>query len=100
VLDDATAFGGGRSPRYGVFMIGVCPAPEMLPPEREWVRSLAGALAPHASDGVYVNAVTDFETRSSVEAAYGSEKFARLVDIKKRYDPQNVFHRNANIPPS
>ena len=99
VPDDATAFSGGRSARFGVFMIGVCPVSEMLPAEREWVRSMADALAPLASDGVYVNAVTDFDTTSPVKKAYGAEKYARLVDIKTKYDPHNVFHRNANIPP-
>jgi len=44
VEEDATAFSGGRSPRFAVFVIGVCPAPEMLAAEREWVRSMAAAL--------------------------------------------------------
>ena len=99
VPDDATGFSGGRSPRFGVFMIGVCPVAEMLPAEREWVRSMADALAPLAADGLYVNAATDFDARSAVEAAYGAEKYARLADIKATYDPGNVFHRNANITP-
>ncbi len=99
VPDDATAFSGGRSARFGVFMIGVCPVTEMLPAEREWVRSMANALAPLASDGLYVNAATDFDSRSPVEAAYGAEKYARLGGIKATYDPGNVFHRNANITP-
>ena len=43
VAEDATAFSGGRSPRFAVFMIGVCPVPEMLPGERDWVRSMADA---------------------------------------------------------
>jgi FAD/FMN-containing dehydrogenase len=99
VPDDATAFSGGRSARFGVFMIGICPVSEMLPLERKWVRGMAEALAPLASEGVYVNAVTDFDATSPVEKAYGAEKYARLVDIKTKYDPGNVFHRNANIQP-
>ena len=47
--EDATAFSGGRSPRYGTFIIGVCPAPEMLPAERAWVTSIADALRPYAT---------------------------------------------------
>lgn len=101
VADDATAFSGGRSPRFAVFMIGVCPAPEMLAAEREWVRSMAEALRPlSVDDGVYVNGMTDFDSLSPVRAAYGPEKYARLVDIKTKYDPHNVFHRNANIVPA
>jgi FAD/FMN-containing dehydrogenase len=97
VAEDATAFSGGRSPRFGVFMIGVCPVAEMLPLEREWVRATAEAFAPLASDGVYVNSVTDFDALNPVEAAYGRQKYARLLDIKTTYDPGNVFHSNASI---
>ena len=99
VADDATAFSGGRSARFGAFMIGVCPVAEMLPAEREWVRTMADAFAPLASDGVYVNAVTDFDARNPVESAYGAEKYARLAGIKRTYDPDNVFHSNADIAP-
>jgi hypothetical protein len=100
VAEGATAFSGGRSPRFAVFVIGVCPAPEMLVAEREWVRSMAEALRPlSVDDGVYVNGVTDFDALRPVQAAYGPEKYNRLVDIKTTYDPHNLFHRNANIVP-
>jgi len=100
VTEDATAFSGGRSPRFAVFVIGVCPAPEMLAAEREWVRSMADALRTvSVDDGVYVNGMTDFDALSPVQAAYGPEKYARLVDIKTKYDPHNVFRHNANIAP-
>jgi FAD/FMN-containing dehydrogenase len=101
VAEDATAFSGGRSPRFAVFVIGVCPVPEMFAAEREWVRSMADALRPFSvEDGVYVNGMTDFDALTPVQAAYGPEKHARLVDIKTKYDPDNVFRRNANIAPS
>ena len=100
VAEDATAFSGGRSPRFAVFVIGVCPVPEMLPAEREWVRGLADALAPSsADDGLYVNGITDFDASTPVRAAYGPQKYARLAEIKRTFDPDNVFHRNANIAP-
>jgi hypothetical protein len=62
---------------------------------------MADALRPASvDDGIYVNGMTDFDALSPVQAAYGPEKYARLVAIKTTYDPHNVFHRNANIPPS
>jgi hypothetical protein len=99
VAEDATAFSGGRSPRFAVFVIGVCPVPEMFEPEREWVRGFAAALQPLAiDDGVYVNGATDFDP-DAVQEAYG-EKYQRLAAIKATYDPGNVFHSNANIAPA
>ncbi len=100
VADDATAFSGGRSPRYGCFIIGVCPQADQLEAERDWVRSTWQALLPHAlGSGAYVNSMTDFED-DRLRASYGAEKFARLARIKAAYDPGNVFHRNANIKPA
>jgi FAD/FMN-containing dehydrogenase len=94
--DDATAFSGGRSPRFGTFIIGVCPVEEMFPAERAWVRSMAEALRPYAAkDGSYVNGSADFDGTDRVQAAYGAEKFARLVELKSTYDPGNLFQSNA-----
>ena len=101
VADDATAFSGGRSPRFAVFIIGVCPVPDLLAPERDWVRATAEALAPLTMrDGVYVNGMTDVDGQDTVTAAYGRRKFDRLAAAKATYDPGNVFRRNANVPPS
>src|SRR5512132_1697250 len=98
VGDDETAFGGDRSPGWYVFNVALCPTAEMLPAEREWVRGLFLALAPHLVTRTYVNAVD--EDHSDVAAAYGPEKYERLAHIKAVYDPDNVFRRNANIKPA
>src|SRR5262249_10310946 len=100
VAEDETAFSGGRSPRFGAFIIGACPVPEMLEGERAWVRGTADARRPPSGDGAYVNAITDFDDDDPVRAAYGSDKFARLAAIKAAYDPGNVFHGNATIGPA
>lgn len=100
VPEDATAFSGGRSPRYAVFIIGICPVPELLEAERAWVRSFWEALRPHSIDiGSYVNALSDVD-EDRLRASYGPEKYERLAAIKRTYDPDNVFHRNANIKPA
>ncbi|WP_132288714.1 FAD-binding oxidoreductase [Kribbella sp. VKM Ac-2568] len=97
--DDATAFGGGRTPRYACFVIGVCQDPESLPAEQAWVRSFWEALTPHAiSTGGYVNALGDTD-QDRVRASYG-KKYERLAQVKAEYDPGNVFHLNANIKPA
>ncbi len=97
VGEDDTAFGGGRTPRYAAFLIGLTPVPEMLPAERDWVRSVWEALRPHMMGaGTYVNAL-EVQDLGQVQATYGP-KFERLSALKARYDPDNVFHRNVNIP--
>jgi hypothetical protein len=63
----------------------------------EWARQFFRASAPFASAGAYVNFMTE-EEGTRVAAAYGSN-YARLVEVKRRYDPQNVFHINQNIAP-
>ena len=62
-----------------------------------WAREFFKASAPYASAGAYVNFMTE-EEGDRVAAAYGSN-YDRLVEIKKRYDPANVFHLNQNIKP-
>ena len=61
----------------------------------DWSRSFFEAAAPYASAGAYINFMTADET-DRVAAAYGSN-YDRLKEIKKRYDPQNVFHMNQNL---
>jgi FAD/FMN-containing dehydrogenase len=101
VPDDATAFSGGRSPRYACFVIAVCPTREVLEHDREWVRALHRALEPHAiGSEVYVNAVDDSIGDSGVRSAYGKVKYDRLAEVKQQYDPQNLFRRNVNVRPS
>jgi FAD/FMN-containing dehydrogenase len=63
-----------------------------------WVRGLFDALAPHAQGGVYVNFLSD-EGADRVQDAYPPAVWSRLVEVKRRYDPENVFRLNQNIPP-
>jgi hypothetical protein len=98
--EDDTAFSGGRSPRFAVFIVAVCPTPQLLAADRAWARSFWEALRPHSlGAGSYVNAMTEFDD-DRVRAAYGPAKYERLAKIKATYDPRNLFHHNANIPPA
>jgi FAD/FMN-containing dehydrogenase len=98
--EDDTAFSGGRSPRYAAFIIALCPTPQLLPADRAWTRSFWEALRPRSlGAGSYVNAMTEFE-EDRVRASYGPVKYQRLAMIKAKYDPENLFHHNANIQPA
>jgi hypothetical protein len=63
-----------------------------------WAREFFGAASPFATGGVYVNFLTADEG-DRVAAAYGSG-YRRLSEIKRRYDPDNLFRTNQNIAPT
>ncbi len=63
-----------------------------------WARDIFKATEPWSQGGVYVNFLTQDET-ARVGAAYG-ENFDRLVQVKTRYDPHNLFRHNQNIKPA
>ncbi|WP_322013142.1 FAD-binding oxidoreductase [Paraburkholderia sp. J12] len=63
-----------------------------------WARAFFEAAAPFALGSVYVNFLTQEET-GRIGAAYGPN-YDRLVAVKTRYDPHNLFHHNQNIKPS
>jgi FAD/FMN-containing dehydrogenase len=66
--------------------------------EREWARSFWSALEPYHTS-VYVNFLME-EGEERIRQAYGAEKYERLKGLKRRYDPDNFFRRNQNIPPA
>ena len=63
----------------------------------QWVRQSYQTLQPFASQRAYVNFLAD-EGTARVRAAYGPN-YQRLVALKTKYDPENVFHLNQNIKP-
>lgn len=100
VDDDDTALAGGRSPRFGAFVIGLAPDPDLLAADRGWVRAFWQALlSPAISSGEgYINTMVEFG-EDRVRSAHGAAKYDRLARIKGKYDPENIFHLNANIKP-
>lgn len=100
VGEDETAFGGSRAPHYVCNMTATATDAGTLDLDRTWVREQWEALCPLSSNpGGYVNFMTDAD-EDRVRSSYGSDKYARLSQIKAKYDGGNVFHLNANIRPA
>ncbi len=79
---------------------GQVPAAELLGAERAWVRAFWEALRPYSRDATgYMNHMFEYE-EDRVRATFGAAKHDRLAKIKAVYDPDNVFHLNANIKPA
>jgi len=96
---ERSAFGGRRSIGYVVNISATTPTAEGFDAEREWSRNYWAALVPHSEGiGGYVNFISDPD-EARVRSSYG-EKYARLQQIKAKYDADNVFHLNANITPT
>jgi hypothetical protein len=85
-----------REPGYEVEISSNWSAPEERATSVQWVNALRGELQPF-SHGLYVNALSD-TSADLIKTGYGSN-YARLVEIKKKYDPTNVLRLNPNIKP-
>jgi FAD/FMN-containing dehydrogenase len=89
-----------RDAKWNYHLLGQWATPDPSEAERniEWTRDFDRAMSEYAEDGVYVNFTGD-PSRKAVEAGFGAGNYARLVEIKRAYDPDNVFRSNTNIPP-
>jgi FAD/FMN-containing dehydrogenase len=97
VPEDATAFAHRRR-RFMVVVTGVwLDAAEDAAPHRAWTEALWQTLRPEAN-GAYVNFLED-EGPDRVRDAYPPATYARLAAVKRRYDPDNLFRFNQNVPP-
>jgi len=94
-----TAF-AHRAVGYNFLAIGEWTEPSATAANVAWTREAYAAMAPHFSAGRYVNYLSaeEKDQDSAVEAAFGPNG-KRLREVKRRYDPENVFHLNQNIKP-
>jgi FAD/FMN-containing dehydrogenase len=97
VAATATAF-VGRDARYIMNVHGRWSDPGDDQRVRAWARRVFEDAAPHATGTGYVNFLTEDEGER-VAASYGAN-YARLQDLKRRYDPSNLFRMNLNIEPA
>jgi len=95
VADDATAF-SHRGAAYMFHPITMWQQPADDERLMAMSRAFCGAMRPFTTGGAYLN----FTLEDRVMDAYGAEKYARLVALKDRYDPDNLFRLNQNIKPS
>jgi FAD/FMN-containing dehydrogenase len=94
----ATAF-PHRDRSYNNLIIGQWVDPADTEENTLWVKDTYNSLEPFFSSSRYVNYLDDDEQADAVSKAYGVV-YDRLVEVKRRYDPDNVFHLNQNIDPS
>jgi hypothetical protein len=98
VAPDATAF-AHRDQRYWIAIIGIWLDPaEDAAVHQSWVQSLWRQIR-HEGSGVYVNFLEEGEEPGRILDAYPAATLARLAEIKRRYDPRNLFKFNQNIRP-
>lgn len=91
---DATAF-EHRVARYNLLILGMGTDPADDDAQIAWARELHGEAQPYSLRTAYVNYLGEGE---AVEQAY-SANYRRLADLKKRYDPSNIFRLNQNVQP-
>ena len=87
-----------RAPGYNLIIISQWTEPAQTDDCIAWARQTYDSLRPHMADSAYVNYL-DIDDGNRVRAAYGPN-YDRLRELKRRYDPDNLFHLNQNIPPS
>jgi FAD/FMN-containing dehydrogenase len=89
---------GGRDAPFLLNIVARTPTAEGFDETVEWARDLHAAMQPALTGASYVNFLSS-EGDARIGAAYGPQSFRRLTEIKRRYDPENVFRLNQNIPP-
>jgi FAD/FMN-containing dehydrogenase len=97
VPDGATAF-GHRGAKMMLNITAIYKDPDQRPEHKAWVNSLATALS-DGSSAAYVGFLGD-EGDQGVRRAYPPATLERLAEVKRRYDPDNLFHRNPNVHPA
>ncbi|GAC1476173.1 MAG: FAD-binding oxidoreductase [Candidatus Dormibacteraceae bacterium] len=93
---DETAF-AYRDANFATVIAGMWPEPSHNAANTKWVREYYDATAPHSEEGGYINFMSE-DDQSRIQANYKGN-YKRLVDVKRRYDPNNLFHVNQNIKP-
>ncbi len=97
IPSEATAF-AHRHRRLMINVVAAYASPDQDPVHRAWTDDAAAALR-NGEDAAYVNFLGD-EGAERVRAAYPGSTWKRLAEVKRAYDPENVFRLNQNVPPA
>ena len=97
VSEDATAF-GNRSAEFGLVIQARWQDPGESDYWTAWAREVRDALTPYATGAVYANFLAREES-DRIPSAHGPANYARLRELKCKYDPRNVFRANPNVLP-
>jgi FAD/FMN-containing dehydrogenase len=87
-----------RQPGYNHLITSVWTDPAATDENVAWTRDTFAAMSPHLGERRYVNYLSADDVGDGVRAAYG-QNYDRLVELKTKYDPDNVFQSNFNIAP-
>jgi FAD/FMN-containing dehydrogenase len=87
-----------REARWSMVIAGIDPDPTNKDRITKWAKTYWEALHPYSAGGAYVNFMME-EGQNRVEATY-RDNYKRLSQIKRKYDPMNLFRVNQNIPPA
>jgi hypothetical protein len=98
VAPNATPF-GDRSMTYMLSIDSIWSKPEDDAANIAWTRNFWSEMQRHSNGRLYLNFPGHGEGEDLVRNAFGSETYARLVAVKKKYDPTNFFRLNQNIQP-
>jgi FAD/FMN-containing dehydrogenase len=86
-----------RDANFATVIAGMWPDPAQNEANIAWVRNYYDATAPHSEEGGYVNFMAE-DDQARIKSNYKGN-YERLVDVKRTYDPGNLFHLNQNIKP-
>lgn len=92
-------FMGSRNARFLMNAMGATATPEMFAGVSEQLALITEATRPFQTGETFLNFVEVSPTVERVRSAYTAEDWERLLALKKRYDPTNIFRFNRNIPP-
>jgi FAD/FMN-containing dehydrogenase len=98
-IDPSSSALGYRDAAFNVSAMASWLDPTVDDEHIAWARETAAAIEPWAVSGGYANYMQADEPLDRVRAAFGNEAFERLQTLKSRYDPDNLLHRNQNVPP-